>query len=183
MAVILEESKSYAKTGSDINHICLSIVKVRQNWTSHLSPLFAFSKRSAKTGQGIGHASLGRNLRPRASFARPSRWLHLNLCQNWKTWNHVNKQMLLPKNRLSPITAVILQKYLKKPLEHFYDIKYVCLRRGVIPSTGDDAIWTLAGNCKNSEANPGWFPNPPKQRSAKTGPDIWNCKKLEANPG
>ena len=38
--------------------------------------------------------------------------------------------MLLPKNRLSPITAVILQKYLKKPLEHFYDIKYICLRIG-----------------------------------------------------
>ena len=58
--------------------------------------------------------------------------------------------MLLPKNRLSPITAVILQKYLKKPLEHFYDIKYVCLRRGVIPRTGDDAISTLAGNCKKN---------------------------------
>ena len=160
MAVILEESKSYAKTGSDINHICLSIVKVRQNWTSHLSPLFAFSKRSAKTGPGIGYSST----QPRFIGAHPQ--IQGKFCpaepvtpseplpKLKKNWNHVNKQMLLPKNRLSPITAVILQKYLKKPLEHFYDIKYVCLRRGVIPRTGDDAIWTLAGNCKKFWSKP-----------------------------
>ena len=52
-----------------------------------------------------------------------------------------NKQLLLPKNRISLIMTVILQKHLKKPLEHSYDIRYVCLRRGgVIPRSGDDAI-------------------------------------------